>query len=72
MLDNLRDEPSSSSFFDDDIPRFLEDEYPPEPPPRPFLGMTPIQRFFISVMLLITICLLGTMLLLVTGRFVLF
>lgn len=81
MLDNLRDDSSSSPFFDDEIPDFLEDDVdekiPSAPKFRPsysgnFLGMTPVQRFVIAVMLMITFCILGTMTLLVTGRFMLF
>lgn len=33
-----------------------------------FLGMTPFQRFALAFMLFITVCVLGAMLLLVTGR----
>ncbi len=37
-----------------------------------FLGMTPFQRFALALMLFITVCLLGAMLLLVTGKVGLF
>ena len=33
-----------------------------------FLGMTPAQRFALALMLLITVCVLGSMLLLITGK----
>jgi hypothetical protein len=33
-----------------------------------FLGMTPIQRFVISVLIMMTVCVLGTMFLLVTEK----
>ncbi len=33
-----------------------------------FLGMTPFQRFALALMLFITVCMLGAMLLLVTGK----
>ena len=67
MLDNLRDQTS-----------FKEDEFTPEPqeptkaPKRrktldQITGMTAGQRFFLSLMLLVMVCLLGTMALIVTG-----
>ncbi len=37
-------------------------------PSRRFLGMTPPQRFVLALMLFITVCVLGAMLLVVTGR----
>jgi hypothetical protein len=71
MLDNLRDDASARPFFEDDEPSL-----PPEPEPAPvrrlpgtkFLGMTPIQRFVLSVLLMLTVCLVGTMFLLVTEK----
>ena len=74
MFDNLRD---------DAIPSFYEEEatIPPEEyekkrvsktPKRKasgkFLGMTSMQRLIIAVMLLITVCTLGSMCLLLTGK----
>jgi hypothetical protein len=81
MLDNLRDDSSSSPFFEDEFPDFLEDDGDEKEPTTPkfrrsysgnFLGKPPDQRFVIAVMLMITFCILGTMTLLVTGRFMLF
>lgn len=72
MLDNLRDDASSRPFFEDEEPSL-----PPEPERDPvplrlpagrFLGMTPVQRFIISVLLMMTVCLLGTMFLLATEK----
>jgi hypothetical protein len=69
MLDNLRDD-AAASFYE-------EDTQPPEevkaPPPRrrsneKLLGMTPIQRFILAVMLMIAVCALGTMCLLLTDK----
>jgi hypothetical protein len=69
MLDNLRDE-AASSFHD-------EDTVPPEevkfvPPGRKsngkLLGMTPVQRFILAVMLMIAVCALGMMCLLLTDK----
>ncbi|NTW10727.1 MAG: hypothetical protein HGA26_05135 [Chlorobiaceae bacterium] len=71
MLDDLR---NSSSF--------IEEEPPVEEEPQPkrftqrkketFLGMTAQQRFIIAFMMMIAVCVLGVMLLLITGRFGLF
>jgi len=69
MLDNLRDD-AENSFYE-------EDTLPPEkvtaPPPRrrssgKFLGMTPIQRFIIAVMLMVAVCASGMVCLLLTNR----
>ena len=71
MLDNLRDQAS----FKDDEP--LESEAPKLPKPRKprrsfdqITGMTAQQRFALAVMLSIVVCLLGVMLLLITGKMV--
>jgi hypothetical protein len=74
MLDNLRDQAASSPFFQEEepipeTPGFIA------PPPRRTIdqitGMTAQQRFIIAIMLLVVFCLLGTMGLMVTGKFVL-
>ncbi|MBI5298011.1 MAG: hypothetical protein HY869_21250 [Chloroflexi bacterium] len=64
MLDNLRDEANSQPFFQDDAElTTAETTALPEPSPRVgggrFLGMTPMQRFIISVMLLIMVCIIS-------------
>jgi hypothetical protein len=72
MLDNLRDDDYSRPFFEDDTP--LEQAAGPAAAPvqsrrsTQFLGMTPFQRFVLSVMLMMVVCLLGSLLLLATGR----
>ncbi len=79
MFDNLRDQANSTPFYEDED-QFREAEgLEPAPPPRrvasgngQFLGMTPLQRFIVAVMLLIAVCALGSMLLLITGRISLF
>ncbi len=77
MFDNLREQSNSTPFYEGED-QFREAEgltaAPPRKPPSNghFLGMTPAQRFFIAVMLLIAVCALGAMLLLVTGRVSLF
>jgi hypothetical protein len=74
MLDNLR---SQASFTPDE-------EEPPEPskpeepkPPKPhrsidqITGTTDKQRFLLAVMVLVMVCLLGSIFLLITGKVVL-
>jgi len=69
MLDDFRQQAEDSNYE--------EQEAPPAParvervdPPQYFLGMTPAQRFIISVELLFTICLVGALVLLVLERIV--
>jgi hypothetical protein len=75
MLDNLRDQASSSPYFQQDDEPLPEPQGPVGPPPRRSIdqitGMTAQQRFIIAIMLLVVACLLGSMALMVTGRFVL-
>lgn len=67
MLDNLRNE---ASFKEEETP--LEGTPKKnEKPSRPFLGMTPAQRFVIVLLIFLMTCLLGTFCLLVTEKVVL-
>ena len=70
MLDNLRESASQSPFFQ-------EEPTPPEQKPSPrrrkstsgnFLGMTPVQRFLIAVMLFAIVCILGSFILLAAQK----
>ena len=72
MFDNLRD--SASSFYEEEQNDLYKE---PEAKPAParkrrknvkFLGMTAQQRFLISVMLLFTICIMGTLAMFVLGK----
>ena len=81
MLDNLREDVNSSPFFDDEeLPDFLEDVVEEKKGPKadtfaflkPIIDLTPVQRFIISTMLFMAVCLIGSMFLLVIGRFSLF
>ncbi len=82
MLDNLRDDAAASPFFDDDdeLPDFLEEEEVAKKQPKsdpfsfakPILDLTPVQRFIIAAMLFTMVCLIGSMFLVVTGRFAIF
>lgn len=71
MLDDLR---SSSSFIDDDEEtQANETEVSYRRPVRrrrkeqPFLGMTAQQRFIVSLMLFMMVCILGAVALVATG-----
>jgi len=70
MLDNLRDDAASSFYEEDTVPP--EEAQVFEPPKRRkngnFLGMTPVQRFVLALMLMLTVCVLGSMCLLLTNR----
>ena len=70
MFDNLRDDAESSFYEEDTLPPD-EDLFVPAPKRRSsgkLLGMTPVQRFIIAVMLMIAVCTLGSMCLLLTGK----
>ena len=81
MLDNLRDDADASPLFEDDgLPDFLEDEMEETERQnsdsfgflKPVLDLSPMQRFIIAVMLFMTVCLIGSMFLLVTQRIAIF
>ncbi|MGD2155345.1 MAG: hypothetical protein PVG32_00610 [Anaerolineales bacterium] len=66
MLDDLRKEGGEMSFMDEEEPTPDFEETPEDR--QLFLGMTPVQRFVIAVMLLFIICILSAFCLLVTER----
>jgi hypothetical protein len=70
MFDNLRDSAESSFYEEEPNDLYREPVAVPESAPRRrttaarngrLLGMTPQQRFLISVMLLFTVCIIGTL-----------
>jgi hypothetical protein len=75
MFDNLRDSASSSPFYEEE-----PNELYREPASRPiltpttrrnnsrFLGMTAQQRFLVSLMLLFTVCAVGTLAMFILGK----
>ena len=76
MFDNLRD--SASSFYEEE-----QNDLYKEPEVKPvasrkrrrstrFLGMTAQQRFLISMMLMFTVCIMGTLAMFVMGKMSLF
>ena len=70
MFDNLRDQANATPIPDE------HPEFNPTTSTGPvrrkssgqFLGMTAEQRFFVTFILMIMVCILGAMCLLVTGR----
>ena len=80
MFDDLRQESDSSPFFKEEEVEPLLDAKPQKRSRGggfgfkfndKFLGMTSFQRFVISIMLLMVVCIMGTMFLLVTGKILL-
>jgi len=72
MLDNLRDQ---ASFQEEEEPLNVKESKPPKPRIQlrsidQITGMNARQRFVLAVMLLIMVCLLGTMFLLISGKVV--
>jgi len=77
MFDNLRDSAESSSFYEEE-PNDLYKEPAAKPvaartPKRRrksgrILGMNAQQRFFVSLMLMFTVCIMGTLAMFILGR----
>lgn len=65
MLDNLRDEAGQSPFFQEE-----ESPQPEEQSKSLFLGLTPVQRFVLALMLFLMTCVLGAFCLLITEKIV--
>jgi len=63
MLDDLREQADNSVYLEDEDDFFEMDYETPEQ--TLFLGMTPVQRFIIAVMILMMVCILSTFCLLV-------
>lgn len=76
MFDNLRESASSSSFYEEETNElYREPASKPIPAPtarrrgsRRFLGMTAQQRFLLSLMMLFTVCALGTLAMFILGK----
>jgi len=71
MFDNLREDANSSPYFEDKAkfqPAAGTTSDLATGKSRKFLGMTPVQRFILTVMLSIVVCNLGLMVLLLTGK----
>ena len=79
MFDNLRDSAESSFYEEEPNDLYREAVTPPAPRRRAatmtngrFLGMTAQQRFLISVMLMFTVCIIGTLAMFVFEKMSLF
>jgi hypothetical protein len=68
MLDDLREQASDPDFFADDDSFAYKDAKESKVNRQLFLGMTPIQRFVIAVMVLLMVCVMGSFMLLVTEK----
>ena len=79
MFDNLRDS-AESSFYDEEPNDVYKEPKPNASAPRrrsnrsngQFLGMSAQQRFLISLMLMFTVCLVGTLAMFILGKMSLF
>ncbi len=76
MFDNLRDS-AESSFYDEEPKDVYKEPKPSASAPRRrsngrFLGMNAQQRFLISLMLMFTVCMVGTLAMFILGKMSLF
>lgn len=76
MFDNLRDS-AESSFYEEEPADNYKEPAPKKAAARRrsngrFLGMSAQQRFMISLMLLFTVCLVGTLAMFILGKMSLF
>ncbi|MBI5670394.1 MAG: hypothetical protein HZC41_20565 [Chloroflexi bacterium] len=72
MLDDLRRSTTQDDFDfeEEDDSVFVVEEDPEERVNKLFLGMTAVERMFLSIFLFLNVCVLGLALLLATGRIV--
>lgn len=75
MFDGLRNDASDTSGFDEPVEFFPEDKPAASRPKRrkpsnKFLGLTPMQRFILALLLMFAVCALGSMCLFLTEKFV--
>ena len=76
MLDDFREETDGFDFLEEEKEE-KEEEAPaynyqetPQTPPKNFLGMNPVQRLIIAVMLRLMVVIMGTFFLLITEKIV--
>lgn len=67
MLDDLREQAGNMDFLTDDEESYDYNEILTAKPTL-FMGVTPVQRFVIAVLLMLMTCLLSTFCLLVTEK----
>ena len=72
MFDNLQESESERKDFEEAMgfgpTASVRRAKPPGAAPSGLLGTTPAQRLLLAILLLLAVCVLGTMCLLVTGR----
>ena len=70
MFDNLREDAASSPYYEEETKFQPAAVVTPtyRAPSRRILGMTGVQRFVISFMFFLAVCVIGAMALLVTGK----
>jgi len=66
MLDEFREQASTSPYYEE--PEEIFEEVKPYRPKKRILGMTASQRLVIALLVLFTVCILGTLTLLVTEK----
>jgi len=66
MLDDFREQASTSPYYEE--PEETFEEVKPYRPKKRILGMTASQRLVIALLVLFTVCILGTLTLLVTEK----
>ena len=71
MFDDLRNEAASKPFYDEEEAKYQSaaTSYSSGKPGR-FLGMTSIQRFVLTFMLMMAVCIIGALALFATGKIV--
>ena len=74
MFDNLREQANSGSFYEEEaqFQQAASTTTAAAPQRRSsgrVLGMTAAQRFFIAVMLMSAVCIIGALVLFMTGKF---
>ena len=74
MLDNLREEASSSPFFEEEEEDLLGTEVPEQKRDwfawlGPIRALTPAQRLVLAALIFVSVCLIGSMFLLIVGKF---
>jgi hypothetical protein len=71
MLDDLRKSAAENDFdFEEDDDAFAVEEDAEHKVDKLFLGMTAVERMFLTIFLFMNVCVLGIALLLATGRLV--
>lgn len=76
MFDNLRDSAESSFYEEEPNDLYKEPEAKPVASRAPqkrrsgsrFLGMTAQQRFFVSLMVMATVCIMGSLAMFILGK----